>query len=555
MPDLTTPPETYLAFMTVSEASTLIAQRKLSPIELTKALIARAEALDAQLNAYLRPAFGLAMEQAKAAEDEIMQGGPKGPLHGIPFGVKDVFAAAGMPTTGQSRIYADSMAAEDATSVARLRQGGAVLLGKLSTHEGAHGGPSFDLAWPPARNPWNRDHFTGGSSSGSGAAVAAGFMPAAFGTDTGGSIRNPAALCGLVGLKPTYGLVSRSGVMPNSYSYDHAGPLTWTVRDCAMILQGMAGYDPRDPGSTDRSVPDYTAALNGDVKGLRIGVLRHFYEEDAKTPPAVKPALEAAYDTLRKLGAVLEDVRIRPAREYFDVKVVVAESEIFAVHEKHLRERPNDFGEDFLARITPAVMIRGTDYAQGQRLRRIMLAEFEAVYAKYDVLITAGPSLAPRLDAWKPIRFWQSHSSLTTAFNVSGGPALVQCIGFEGGLPISMQVVGRPFDEETVLRVADAYERATPWRDTRPKLDPKASFSTALPPVPDPEPVTLNQAEQDEMVVLCRAAGITRLNERNMQHFFSAVPYMRAMLERMQRPDNFSDEPANVFQFLKAGVA
>jgi len=248
---------------------------------------------------------------------------------------------------------------------------------------------------------------------------------------------------------------------------------------------------------------------------------------------------------------VLEDVRIRPATEYFDVKVVAAESEIFAVHERHLRERPNDFGEDFLARIVPAAMIRGADYVQAQRLRRIMLAEFEAVYARHDVLVTAAPSLAPRLDAWKPIQFWRSHSSLVTAFNVSGGPALVQCIGYEGGLPIAMQIAGRPFDDATVLRVADAYERATPWRGTRPALDPAAPFSTALPPVPDPEPVTLSRAEEDALMALLRAAGITRLNERNLRHFLSAAPYMRAILDRMQRPGRFAEEPANVFQFLR----
>jgi len=536
--------------LTIAQAADLIAARKLSPVELTKSLVARAEAIDPQINAYLRPGFEAALASAKTAEAEIMADGPKGALHGIPYGLKDVYDAAGVPTTGHSRCYADYVPQEDAATTASLGAAGAVLLGKLSTHEGAHGGPSFDLAWPPARNPWNREHFTGGSSSGSGAAVAAGLMPFALGTDTGGSIRNPAALCGLVGLKPSYGLVSRRGVMPNSFSYDHAGPMSWTAEDCAIVLQTIAGHDPRDPGSAHRSIPDYRKALTGDIRGLRIGVLRHVFEEDTRPAAATKAALEAAFDVLRGLGAVLEDARIRPMGEYYDVKVIAAESEIFSVHEQALRERPNDFGEDFLARIMPAVMIRGTDYVAAQRLRRVMLAEFEALYARYDVLVTAAPSIAPRLEAWRPIHFWRSHSSLTTAFNVSGGPALVQCIGFEQGLPIAMQIAGRPFDDATVLRVADAYERATPWRATRPVLDPKASFSTALPPVPDPEPLTISQAEQDELRLLCARAGVTKLNDRNFQHLCSAAPLMRGMLERLQRPARFAEEPANVFQYL-----
>jgi len=535
--------------LTIAAAADAIARRALSPVELTGALIARAEALDPQLNAYLRPCFDTALDAARVAETQIMRDGPSGALHGIPFGLKDVFDAAGLPTTGQSRCYAENVAAEDAAVTAKLRAAGAVLLGKLTTHEAAHGGPSFDLAWPPARNPWAREHFTGGSSSGSGAAVAAGFMPAALGTDTGGSIRNPAGLCGLVGLKPTYGLVSRRGVMPNSFSYDHAGPMTWTVEDCAILLQAIAGHDPRDPGSADRDVPDYRAALTGDVRGLRIGVLRHVWEEDAPVAPATSAALEAALDVLRRLGATLAEARIRPTGDYFDVKVVVAESEIFSVHERHLRERPGDFGEDFLARILPAVIIGGADYVAAQRLRRVMLAEFAELYERFDVLVTAAPSLAPRLDAWKPIDFWRKHSTLTTAFNVSAGPALVQCIGYAGGLPMAMQIVGRPFDDATVLRVAHAYERATPWRATRPNLDANAPFSTALPPVPDPEPLTLSQPEQDDLRMLCRRAGLTRLSDRAFAHLCAGVPYLREMIARLPRSERFDAEPINVFQF------
>src|ERR1700751_1526763 len=273
-----------LACLTIAEAARLIEQKQLSPVELTTALIRRAEALDPQLNAYLLLTAERALDQAKSAERQIVAGGYRGLMHGIPFALKDIYATAGIRTTGHSRICLDTVPTADATTVKKLYEAGAVLTGKLATHEFAHGGPSFDLPWPPARNPWNREHFTGGSSSGSGAAVAAGLVPGALGSDTGGSIRGPAALCGIVGLKPTCGLVSRHGVYTDSFSFDHAGPMTWTVEDCAIMLQAIAGHDPKDPASADRPIPDYRAALTGDIRGLRIGILRHLFEDDAPIP-------------------------------------------------------------------------------------------------------------------------------------------------------------------------------------------------------------------------------------------------------------------------------
>src|SRR5215467_2598613 len=495
MPDDLTATPTKLHWLTIADAARLIERRQLSPVELTDALLARIEALDPQLNAFLLPTPEKARGQAKAAEREIMAGKYRGPLHGISFGLKDIYATAGIRTTSHSKICENLVPTEDATTVAKLYQAGGVLLGKLATHEFAHGGPSFDLPWPPARNPWNREHFTGGSSSGAGAAVAAGFVPGALGSDTGGSIRGPAALCGIVGLKPTYGLVSRSGVYANSFTFDHAGPMTWTVEDCAIMLQALAGHDPKDPASADCPIPDYRAALTGDVRGLRIGIVRHLYEDDNTVTPEVRAALEEAYPVFRSLGATLEDVRIRPAQDYFDVKVTIAESELLAVHERVLRTRPGDFGEDFLGRVLPAVLIGARDYVEAQRERRRMLAEMAPVYADFDVLVTATAGApAPRLDAWRTIEFWK-RASLTTPFNVTGGPALAQCIGFAGnGLPLSMQVVGKPFDDATVLRVAHAYEKASPWREQRPQLDPHAQFSTAPPPLADPEPAQIDAA-------------------------------------------------------------
>ena len=248
-------PDTALHDLTLAEAAALIEARKLSPVEYTRALIARTDALDPQLDAYITRTNEAALEAARAAEAEIARGNHRGPLHGIPFAVKDIYDTAGVLTSGHSRICIDRVPSRDATAVAKLRAAGGVLMGKLATHEFAHGGPSFDLPWPPARNPWNTAHFTGGSSSGSGAAIAAGLVPATLGSDTGGSIRGPAGLCGIAGLKPTYGLVSRAGVLPNSYSYDHCGPMARTSQDCALILNAIAGHDPADPASSPRRRP------------------------------------------------------------------------------------------------------------------------------------------------------------------------------------------------------------------------------------------------------------------------------------------------------------
>jgi aspartyl-tRNA(Asn)/glutamyl-tRNA(Gln) amidotransferase subunit A len=251
-------------------------------------------------------------------------------------------------------------------------------------------------------------------------------------------------------------------------------------------------------------------------------------------------------DVLRGLGAVLEDVRIRPAQEYYDVKITGAESELYAVHEPVLRTRLGDFGEDFLGRSLGALLITGADYVQSSRRRRMMIAEMAPIYAKYDVLLAAAPGPAPRLDSWRTISFWQKGST-TTPFNVLGGPALAQCIGFtEDGLPLSMQLVGRPFDDATVLRVAHAYEQATPWRQRRPQLDANAAFSTALPPIPDPEKANISQARRDEIAALCRRAGLT-LNDRHFEQLCATVPYIEAMTGRLRRDMQFYDEPSSVF--------
>jgi aspartyl-tRNA(Asn)/glutamyl-tRNA(Gln) amidotransferase subunit A len=369
----------------------------------------------------------------------------------------------------------------------------------------------------------------------------------AMGSDTGGSIRGPAALCGLVGLKPTYGLVSRAGVIANSFSYDHAGPLTWTVEDATIALQILAGYDPCDPASANVEIPDYGAALSGDIRGLRVGVARHFHQDNPNVNPELVTAFEAALEVLRGLGAVIQDITsMRTPLQYQHIKVVTAESELLSVHEGNLRSRPEDFGDDFLGRVLPACLLTARDYLNSQRERRTAIAEMEPVYAAHDVIASIGPGPAPELGAWRTIQFWQ-HGSITAPFNVTGGPALVQCIGYTAsGLPLSMQLAGRPFDDATVLRVGHAYERATPWRQRRPELDPRAAFSTALPPVPEPPSIDCTQAQQDSVALAARRAGLT-LDARQFAMVCAAAPYVDEIRQRLSRQRDWYEAPANVF--------
>ncbi len=537
-----------LHFLTVAEASELVRTRRLSPVELTRAYLDRIAAVDAQLHAFITVTADAALSQARRAEQEIARGAYRGPLHGIPFALKDIYDTAGILTSGHSRVCRERVPARDATVVRKLLEAGAILLGKLATHEFAHGGPSFDLPWPPARNPWDTARFTGGSSSGSGAAVAAGLAPAALGSDTGGSIRGPASFCGIAGLMPTFGLVSRAGVIPNSYTFDHCGPMAWTVEDCAILLQAIVGYDAADAGSLMRDIPDYTATLNDGLQGLRIGVLRHQWEEDIPASDDVRKAMEDALAALKGLGATLEDCRVRPVQSYFDIKVIIAESEIFSIHQQALMARSQDFGADFLGRALPAVLFQSIDYVQATREHRRMVAEMEPLYRQYDAFVTAGQGEAPRLAAHRTLSFWQK-PNLFTASNVTSQPALELCNGYgRNGLPLGMQVLGRPFDETTVLRVGHAYERATPWRKRRPELVPGATSVDITPP-----PV-LSGGENagPEVRALCatmaRRAGLA-LSEQQFEQLVEAAPYALAMTARLRRDLGYADAPANVFNF------
>ena len=540
--------------LSIADLSALIAGGKLSVVELVEALIHRIEAHDAQTHAFITPTFELARRQAAAAQAEIAAGRSRGPLHGVPFALKDIYDTQGILTSGHSRVFIDRIPREDATATSRLYEAGAILLGKLATHEMAHAGPSFDLPWPPARNPWNLEHFTGGSSTGSGAAVAAGMVPVALGSDTGGSIRGPASHCGVVGLMPTFGLVSRAGVITNSYTFDHCGPLARTVEDCALVLQALAGYDPKDAGSLRRPPADYRAALGGDLKGVRIGVLRHHWDNDIPASDDMRRAMDAALDVLRALGAELEECRVRSLAEYFDVKIIMAESEIFSVHQKNLAARPKDFGADFRSRVLPSVLFTANDYVQAAREHRRLMLEMQPLYARFDAFVTAGMGEAPRLTDYRSVSFWQK-PSLLTAWNVTGQPVVMLPNGFgRNGLPLGMQILGRPFGETTILKIGHAYERATQWHQRRPRLVAGATAPDVVPP-----PVLSGTADQadaetrDLCVKAARRAGI-QLDDLMLTQLLEGAPYALGMVRRLRRDHDPHHEPSTVFSFPPAVI-
>ncbi|MGZ5162295.1 MAG: amidase [Burkholderiales bacterium] len=544
---------TDLHLLTIAQASGLIAQRKLSPVEYADALLSRIETFDPQLNAFITVTGDLARKQAREAEAEITAGRLRGPLHGIPFALKDIYGTKGILTSGGSKVCKDNVPTSDATTTRKLLDAGAVLLGKAQTHEFAHGGPSFDLPWPPSRNPWNLEHFTGGSSSGSGAALAAGLVPAALGSDTGGSIRNPASHCGITGFMPTYGLVSRAGVMPNSFTFDHCGPMARTVEDCAILLQALAGFDPADAGSIEQAIPDYRAALGGDVKGLRVGVLRHYWEEDAPAHADHKRALEEAIVTFGKLGAKMEDCRTRPIRELFDIKVVIAETELFSIHQDELIKNPGNFGRDFLGRVLPACVFQSVDYVQSLREHRRYLDEMKPLYEKYDVLLTCGLGPAPRLDASRTLAFWRG-GNVCTPSNVGRNPALMVPCGFSGtGLPMGLQIIGRPMGDATVLRVGHAYQTATDWHLKRPSLVPGKVQPAVNTDANEPGQPDIDAATRSHVESLARRAGL-KLDERQTAMLLETAPYALAMAERVRKTRSRMDEPSLVFRFVDRGT-
>jgi aspartyl-tRNA(Asn)/glutamyl-tRNA(Gln) amidotransferase subunit A len=523
------------ASLSIAEAARLIQRRELSPVKLVETLLARVDAHDPQVNAFITLCGDRALDEAHQAEREIAAGGYRGPLHGIPFALKDVIETAGIPTTAHSRVLKDYVPQRDATVVTKLYNAGAILLGKTATHEFAHGGPSFDLPWPPVRNPWNLGRFTGGSSSGSAAAVAAGFVPAALGTDTGGSIRIPAALCGVTGMKPTYGLVSRHGVIPNSHTFDHCGPLAWSAEDCALVLQAIAGYDGEDPASRVISVPDYHAGLKKDLRGLRIGVVRHFWEEDLPVVATIATALEAVCRVFRDLGARLEPVRVSPLQEYTDVKNLISGVELFSAHQRLLTERTHEFGAIMRRRILGFCALQAADYVQAQRQRERLVREMEGMYERYDLFLTAAPGPAPSLANHRSIGLDNKREKpkFTAFASVTGGPALVACSGFDSeGMPLAFEISGRPFNDEVVLGAGHAYQRATDWRTRRPPLAPGRPAPAVEANFAEPAPCALDERLRTHFDMLAERAGFS-LTPAQRAELYESAPHALAMAQRI----------------------
>jgi aspartyl-tRNA(Asn)/glutamyl-tRNA(Gln) amidotransferase subunit A len=463
--------------LSIAEAGKALRSGAVTSTALTEHALARIAALDPRLNAFLLITKERALADAARADGELKRGEDKGPLHGIPYALKDIYETAGIRTTCHSKLLLNHIPKEDCVVEQKFRAGGAVLLGKLATHEFAFGGPSFDLPFPPARNPWNTDHFTGGSSSGSGAAVAAGMVRMAMGSDTGGSIRGPAFYCGIVGIKPTYGLVSRRGIFPLSYTLDHAGPLARSVEDAAITLQVIAGHDPRDPASADLPVPDYTAGLGRDLSGLRIAYPRSFFANSSDLSPEMLASIDAAAEQIAKLGAKVEEVTL-PAWDLFNAcgRVILA-CEAYAIHEDNFRQRPLDYAAYTYMRMVPAAGLTAPDLVQAFRLRRELATVVnEQILGTHNAIITAsGLAPAPRFDAYDPDRP-PSNTLQTITFNVTGNPAMGVPTGFsKSGLPLGMQIVGRAFDEATVFRIGAAYEAAAGVADKRPPLETKVA--------------------------------------------------------------------------------
>ncbi|HYC44020.1 MAG TPA: amidase [Burkholderiales bacterium] len=458
-----------IEYASVAALQKLIRAKDVSPSELVNALLARIEQYEPSLHAFVTPTPEVALERARDTEKRLVRREGLRPLDGIPYGLKDVINTGGIRTTGQSKILEHNVPPRDAFVEAQVKAAGGVLMGKLTTYEFAHGGPSWDLPWPPAMNPWKKGYLPGGTSSGPGAALAAGFLPAAIGTDTGGSIRMPAASCGIVGVKPTYGLVSRQGVLPNTFSFDACGPMARTVEDAAILLNAMAGYDAADISSVSRERTDYTRDLEGGVKGVRIGWVRHWYDGDPTCHPDIPPAMNRAMQALESAGAIVEEIELSDLLTYQDCKTTISITEMFSAYEHEFRTRPQDFGTMFRNKVLPGALIRAEDYFQALRQRTWLCQELARAFGEFDILASAGwmtvaePAKPDKLDKFlRP-------PNITTPFNIGGQPAMNLPCGFSSdGLPLSLQLAARHFDEALMFRVGHTYQSLTDWHTRRP---------------------------------------------------------------------------------------
>jgi aspartyl-tRNA(Asn)/glutamyl-tRNA(Gln) amidotransferase subunit A len=470
-------PNTDLHYLSVAEAAAEIAAKRLSPVELTQSYLDRIAVLNPVVNAFITVLADNAIAQAKKAEAEISGGDYKGPFHGVPIALKDLFNTKGIRTTGGSKIMSDHVPSEDGVVVSKLAAAGAILLGKLNMHEFAFGITNVNPHYGPARNPWNTDRITGGSSGGSGAATASGLAAATLGSDTGGSIRIPAGLCGIVGLKPTYGRVSKRGVLPLSMSLDHVGPMTRTAEDAALMLQIIAGYDAQDPGSTDLAVPNYTADIGKGIKGMRIGVLRGNYVIPMDAD--IEGLLAESINTLRDLGAIVTDPLGLPyIEDALPANITIISSEAATFHQANMDERPGDYGEDVFTRLSIGRDHPATAYITARNTQRQVQEQLLDSLGNFDALLTPMlPLGAPPINqndvmvGGKPMDVRAAVTRYTQPFNLTGFPAISVPCGFtDDGLPIGFQLAGKSFDEATLLRIAHAYQGATEWHTQRPPV-------------------------------------------------------------------------------------
>ena len=461
-----------VCYLTIAEAAAALRRKEFSAVELTEALLKRIEALDGELHCFISLTADVALKHAKQAEEEIRSGTDRGPLHGIPIALKDLYATRGIRTTCHSAVLENWVPDHDATTVTKLRQAGTILLGKLGMHEFAFGGPSVDTPFPAVRNPWNTDHIPGGSSSGSGAALAAGFCYGALGSDTGGSIRTPSSHCGIVGIKPTYGRVSRYGVIPLSWSLDHAGPMARRVEDCAILLQAIAGYDSKDPASAHVAVPNFRSELKAGIKGLRVGVPRdHWFDENRGIDQETEKIFNQAIEVLRELGASVVEIDGKPFSLARKANQTILVCEAYAYHEKTYQETPMRFGSSVRRRMLEGAFLSAADYISAQRARAALNEQICANFARVDVFAMPGAPRPPEAFAKIDPNEQNLRPNFTNPFNLTGLPTISVPCGFTAGsLPTGLQIVAPAFDEPTCFRVAYAYEQATDWHHQRPAL-------------------------------------------------------------------------------------
>lgn len=465
-----------LALKSIEELAPLIRDKKISPVDVTESVLKRVEKYDSKVNSYIKVNAEQAVISAKQAEAQIMRGEYRGPLHGIPMALKDIFYFKGETATIGSKIHKDFVPDYDSTIVSKLKEAGATFTGTLNMHEYAFGVTNYNPHYGSCRNPWNLDAISGGSSGGSGAAIAADLTIATMGTDTGGSIRIPAALCGIVGLKPTHGRISKYGVFPLSWSLDHAGPMTKTVKDAAIMLENLAGYDPNDPTSVNVPVVRYTDYLTGNIKGLVIGINEDFYFHNID--PEVQRTVRQAIETLKVLGAEVKSVKIPNIEHSKYAHIMTYFGDSGAIHRDNFKKMPKQFGDDVRFSLALGENPSAVDYVQAQQMRRKIIQGFAEAFQSVDVLISPATALTASkvgqettmLNGKKEVVFEQL-LRLTSPSNITGLPSITVNCGFVDGLPVGMQITGKAFREETILNAAYAFERASSLGNRKPQLD------------------------------------------------------------------------------------